>query len=225
MTGNADKRSDQGRAREPVAGVISDVKPQRRHPDRVSIFIDGEFAFGLPIDEASRRGLREGREISAAEAIELVEFDEASRATEAAMQLLSYRSRAERELRSRLRRKGYSDLAVDRAIERVREWGYLNDEAFAEQWVNSRMRGKPRGARLLRQELRQKGIDREVADQVIEEAEIDEHAAALELARKRNHQLRNLDAETRDRRLKGYLGRRGFGWPVIRDVLRDLERD
>lgn len=223
MTPFSEGKQPDSRSRTAVAGVISDIKPQRRHPERVSIFVDGDFAFGLPAEEVSRRGLRRGYELSMAESLELVSVDEVSRCTEAALQLISYRPRAERELRSRLRRKGFSDLAIEKTVERMLHWGYLNDESFAEQWVNSRLRGKPRGARLLRQELLAKGVDREVAQEAIDAAEIDEYSAAMSLARKRYERLSGLEPEVRERRLSAYLARRGYDWGLIRRILRELE--
>ena len=96
----------------------------------------------------------------------------------------------------------------------------LNDRDFV--WIENRLRHRPRGARLLSQELRQKGVDREVIASVLEETELNEYDAALELARKRAQRLANLDERTRERRLSQYLARRGYGWDVIRPVLDEV---
>lgn len=141
------------------------------------------------------------------------------------MQFIAYRPRSEKEVRDRLKRRGFADEAIEEAIERVTYWGYLDDRKFAEQWVENRVRHRPRGSRLLRQELIQHGVDRDIADQVVEETEMDEYQGALELARKRIRQLDNLDASTRHRRLSDYLARRGFDWGVVREVVRDVTRE
>ena len=216
---------DQPKAREPRGGEITRISHQQRNPERVSIEIEGEFAFGLPATEVVSRGLKKGHILTHEDATLLAAVDEGSRATDAAVQFISHRPRSEREVRQRLRKRGYSDSAIEIAVEKVVGWGYLDDQAFAEFWVENRIRHRPRGARLLSQELRQKGVDRRVIDAVLDETEIDEYAAALELAEKRAPRLANLEPDVRNRRLSQYLARRGYGWDVIRPVLDEVLSD
>lgn len=76
---------------------------------------------------------------------------------------------------------------------------------------------------MLKQELQQKGVDREIIESTIEEAEIDEFGDALALGRKKAESFRALDPQVRERRLSGFLARRGYGYGVIRRVLEALE--
>ena len=193
-----------------------------RDPERVNVFIDGAFAFGLPAIEAVRRNLRSGVELTADDIEELLAIDEIERAVQGALAFIGYRPRSEREVRDRLRRREFSQPAIDEAVERMRGWGYLDDQKFAEWWVENRAEHRPRGKRLLAGELRNKGISQDVVGEVLEEAELDEHAAALELARKRIGSLSKLDRPTQERRLAAFLGRRGFGWDVIRPVMKEI---
>lgn len=211
-----------GKAREPRAGEITKIVHQQKNPERVSIYIDGEFAFGLPATEVVGRGLKRGQLLTLEDAVILAAVDEGSRATDAAVHFIAYRPRSEREVRDRLRKREYSDEAIEIAIEKVQYWGYLDDAEFARLWVDNRVQHRPRGERLLAQELRQKGIDRDVISTVLEETELNEYDAALELARKRAPRLANLDEQTRERRLSQYLARRGYGWDVIRPVLDEV---
>jgi regulatory protein len=209
----------------PEPGEITKVESQQHNAERVSIYIAGAFAFGIPAIEAARRGLAPGYALTATEIDELVVLDESARAVDAALQFLSYRPRSEYEVRQRLRRKGYPDAAIEHAVQRLLEWGYLNDRQFADFWLANRLEHSPRGERALMQELRRKGIDVETARDALGEQEVDEQAAALELARKRLPSLRNLDRPTRDRRLMGFLQRRGYGWEVIGPVLKELNAE
>ncbi len=186
------------------------------------MFIDGEFALGLPAIEAVKRGLRSGVELSEADIEELLAVDEVERAVQGAITFVSYRPRSEREVRDRLRKRDFSQEAIDQAIERMRGWGYLDDQAFAEWWVGNRTEHRPRGKRLLAGELRSRGVSAEVVGDVLEEAEVDEAGAALELARKRLSSLSSLDRQTQERRLAAFLSRRGYGWDVIKPVLKEV---
>ena len=201
---------------------MTNVTPTQRDPERVSIFIDGGFAFALPAIEAVGRGLQRGIVLDEAAVAELVALAEAEKAVEAALNFVSYRPRSEREVRDRLRRRGFAPPAIDYAIEKMRGWKYLDDRSFAEFWVENRVEHSPKGRRALASELRAKGVDRDVVDTVLDDTELFEEHAALELARKRLRSLSGLDEQTRKRRLGAYLGRRGYGWDVVGPVLREL---
>lgn len=219
------RRDTTGQRRQPreerpiAAGTITQVQATQRDPERVSVFIDGVFALALPAIVAVQRGLRSGVELDEAAVRELEGLAEAERATEAAVTFVAYRPRSEREVRDRLRRREFAPSAIDAAIERLRGWNYLDDRAFAEYWVENRAEHSPRGRRALEAELRAKGVDRDVTGDVLEEIDLGEEDAALALARKRLPRLSALDEPTQRRRLAAFLGRRGYGWDVIRPVL------
>ena len=96
---------------------------------------------------------------------------------------------------------------------------YVDDADFARYWVENREANRPRGRRLLEQELRHKGVDREIVRTAIDAAEPDEFAAALDLAHGKLRSYANLDPQVARRRLAGFLGRRGYGFDVIGPVL------
>jgi regulatory protein len=230
------QRGPRGRARSgnepeprtlPAEGAVTAIKSQQRDPERVNIFLDGEYALALTREVAAREGVRVGRRLTVDEVAALRALDDVSKATEAGIRLLTARPRAEKELRTRLRQKGYEAGAIDAAIERLRGWGYLDDEAFARTWVANRMAHRPRGSRLLAQELRHKGVDRDQIASAIEEAGVDEVAAATEVARKQAAKLSGLEPDVARRRLTGFLGRRGFDYGTIKAALAaiDLESD
>ena len=205
---------------EPRAGEVTAITAQANDPERVSVFLDGAFAFGLPALVAHDEGVRIGERIDAARAAALIARDEVARATSAALAFLGYRPRSEKEVRDRLRQKGYAPEAIDDAVARVAGWGYMNDASFARLWVDGR--GGSRGRRLLEQELRQKGVERETAREALDEAALDERAAALEAGRKRLRQLGGDDPSATRRRLGGYLVRRGYGYDTVRATLESL---
>lgn len=206
-------------------GRITEIRDQVRDPERVNLFIDGEFRLGIARIIVQERGLSIGQLLTDEEISELESLDEVSRATNQAIRLLSFRPRSRRELETRLARKQFSEYATGAALERLAELGYVNDNEFAQYWVENRQQHRPRGKRLLASELRSKGVSRDVVEQTLDEAEIDEFSDALQLARRRAEQLRGLDAATWRRRMTGYLQRRGFGWEVVRSVLEELEHE
>ena len=91
----------------------------------------------------------------------------------------SYRPRSEQEIRRALQQKGHAGETADAVVARLRDLHYLDDEAFAVTGWRTASASGPGGGRLLRAELRQKGVDAETADQAIADAGGDEHALAL----------------------------------------------
>lgn len=210
--------------REPVEGRITAIQPQeRRGGRRFNVFVEGAFAFALADDIAAR--LRVGEQLSLPAADALLEQDDLRIAVETAVSFLGPRPRSEREIRQRLARRATPPGVVDAALVKLREHGLVDDEAFARYWVEQRQTFRPRGARLLKAELRQKGIDVEVADGAVgvteETADDDAYRSAVKKAR----QLSGLDERTFKTRLGQFLARRGFGWDVIQPAAQRLWRE
>ncbi len=188
----------------------------------MSIFIDGQFALGVARDVADEFGLRKDDLLDEAALANLMAREGLHKATTAALNFLAYRPRSEGEIRQRLRKGGFPEPAIDHTLDKLRDWHYVDDADFARRWIENRSTHRPRGARLLTQELKAKGIDQQVMAEAIEEAELDERADALTIARQRARQLADLDQDIRERRLSGFLARRGYGFDIIRATLNAL---
>ena len=209
----------------PRSGRITSLKPQRHDPERINLFLDGTFAFGLHQDLVLEAGLSPGMDLDEAMSASLLARDQVRQAIAAALNLLAYRPRAEGEIRTRLRQRGFPDGAIDETIDRLREWRYVDDQDFAERWIENRRERRPRSARMIAMELRGKGVDPGTVSEAVDGAAIDERADALRLATERWARLGDLDEAVRVRRLTGFLSRRGYGFDVIRDVLKALNAD
>ena len=201
-------------------GTVTGMKSQVRDPERVSVFIDEKFSFGISLEIALADGVRVGEVLDTDQVKALVAQDEVGRATGAALNLLARRPRSSQEVRTRLKQRGFAEPAVDEALTRLEDWNYIDDADFARYWVENREANRPRGKRLLEQELRHKGVDGELARIAIDAAEPDEFAAALDLANGKLRSYSSLDPQVARRRLAGFLGRRGYGFDVIGPVLR-----
>ena len=210
---------------DPRPGTVTEVAVQARDKERVNVAVDGAHAFSLALEVAEREGVAPGLVLDRDRIDALLAVDSAARATAAALAFLGYRPRTEREVRDRLRERGHAPAAVEATIARLRGWRYLDDAGFARAWVEGRVEHQPRGRRLLEQELRQKGVDRETAREAVADADYDEAAAAVALARKRWPAYAADDPAAAERRLGAYLQRRGFGWDAVRAALRDVLRE
>jgi len=166
-------------------------------------------------------GLAPGSFLSDEEIAEFVRQDDLHRVYDAALVLLSYRPRSVAELRNRLRRRGFEASLVEDSLERLQQQGLLDDAGFAQFWVDNRQTHRPRGGRLLYAELRSKGIDREIIDDVLPKAE-EEDDAAYRVGRRRLNSLKGLEWREFRRRMGDYLVRRGFGYETADAAVRRL---
>ena len=144
---------------------------------------------------------------------------------EAAAAFLAVRPRSIGETTRRLRQLGYPQGLVDEVAARLIEAGYLDDDAFARSWVESRDRARPRGEFALRRELGQKGVSRTVVDEVLGErdeaaagTDADGAAAAALLTRKRPALERELDPHKRRQKAYALLARAGFDPETCREA-------
>ena len=126
--------------------------------------------------------------------------------------MLSSRARSENEMRTRLAMRGFDPAAIDDEVGRLRASGLLDDQKFAEAWVEDRRRVSPRGRRMLRYELLGRGIEPSAAEQVTDG--IDDGETALLLARRRARKAPRGSYEAFYAKVGGFLRRRGFDYEV-----------
>jgi regulatory protein len=203
-----------------TSGIVTAIEPQERRAGRRSnVFLDGRYAFSLTTDLAVQE-LRVGEPIASDRYAALIAKDQDARAFDAGLRFLGARPRSEREIRDRLARHDFDVQAIDRAIERLRRLKLVDDSAFAEYWIEQRASHRPRGSRLLKQELRQKGVSQDVLLEAIPED--DDPEGAYRAAQRKAGSLRALDERTFKQRLGGFLQRRGYGYETIRPVVARL---
>jgi regulatory protein len=205
--------------------VITAILPSARKPGRFELMVDGRHEATVSLDTVERLGLAIGRPYDAARAD--VQREAALLATyDRALNMLALRARSARELRRQLVRKGEPADQVDAVIERLLAAGFLDDGAFARQFARSKAVGAGMSRRRIQQELARRGVARETGDDAIADVfadeELDEGAVVEQAARKKLRSLKNLDAETRKRRLYAYLARRGYDLDDIRRAIHSV---
>lgn len=201
--------------------IITALKVQKRNKERVNLYLDGEFAFGLPLMEAAE--LRCGQCLTEAEIEALIHEGEIQTAFHRALRFLSYRPRSAEEIRRYLVKKELPDSVVAAVIDRLQHRGYVDDRAFARFWIENRNAFKPMAPRALRYELRQKGVDADVFQTLVEELDVED--AAYRAAVKQIWRYRGKTPQEFKRKLGAMLQRRGFYEDVIQTVILRLQAE
>jgi regulatory protein len=203
--------------------IITKIERQKRARHRVSVFVDDEFAFGISEETALKFGLARGRELTPVLRADIDRADVSRQAKSAAERFVARRMHSEKELRSKLTLKGFSENVIDETITVFRNLRLIDDRAFAEMFIRDRMRLRPKGRPILRRELLQKGIAEDIIDAVLpqlidEDRELEEIRLLAEKYLRRNI---GMPEELRRRRLLGFLQRRGFPFSAIMKILRE----
>ncbi len=199
---------------------ITAIKPQKRNPQRVSIYLDGQFAFGLSRFVAA--WLEPGRKLSETEIEKLQNDDTDEIALQKAMQFINHRPRSIEETRRRLKDKGFDDAVIETTLQKLIDQHWLNDLDFSRQWIENRNAFRPRSDRLLSYELRQKGVAEDAIGHALDQYGGDEDELAYQAGIKKAKQCQQ---ETRLDFLKkvgGYLGRRGFHYGIVKPTMERL---
>ncbi len=205
---------------------ITRIQPLRPRGLRVRIHLSEGKPLETALEAVEKAHLGVGDTLLPSARRALLQADTDVRIRDAALNQLSYRARTRAELRKRLLRKDFPAARVDICLTRLQERGLLDDAAVAGAFVRDRLRHRPKGPNRLTQELRAKGVNGEVATEVVERVLRDEEVTELDLAHRvaegwvarqgaallegLTSGQRTPEWEKARRRLHGYLARRGF---------------
>lgn len=194
--------------------IVTGIKQHRRKPNCCEIFIDDECIGLLTIEAVYRLNLKE--DLMLDPLLEKLLHDEIAitKCFNKACLILNKRAYSSIDVQRKLLQKEPNAAIVHSAIERLKQLGLLNDEAFARHLARSLFTHKHMGRTRIVFELNRHGIAREfattIAHEISTEENVSEEDRALHLTQRRFRMVRNLDLQTQKRRLFGYLTRRGF---------------
>lgn len=185
---------------------------------RYKVYVDGQFAFVLYKGELSRYRIKVGEQISYDVYLEIKEEIVLKRAKLRAMHLLNDMDRTEAQLREKLETGGFTEDIVDRVMDYVKSFGYINDREYTRRFVEGRKDRKSR--KEIYALLCRKGLDQTLVREVMEETLEPEDAchAIEELMRKKRY-CPGTATEKEKQKMIGYLMRKGFRYEDIRQLI------
>ena len=213
---------------------VTQVEPQKKNPRRFNVFLDGKFAIGADEDLIVNFRLLPGKEINLEDLEKLLYEAEVGKLMERMYGLFSIRQRSEKEIRDYLKRLSFkrkikdeseiSEVVINQLIERAKQKTLINDIEFARSWVDGRRRSKNLGERALKMELAQKGIAREIVEEVFSSQSSDirqeqEEKLATEALEKRINRWKNLPELEFKKKATDYLLRKGFEYSFVKNVV------
>jgi regulatory protein len=212
-----------------VSPVITSIVYQQRDKLRASVFVGGQFAFGINVATIEQFRLRKGDEVTTDLLEKLRIFDDGISAKRIASRYLNARRRSERDVVTKLRGEGYSDEIITPIVASMKEYGLIDDESFARSFVHDKLLSKSASRRELEASLMKKGIAKHTIAVVLQDVaddgtELDRARAA---AAKKWESLvrRESDSRKRKQKLYAFLASRGFAGSLIKQVVQTLSTE
>lgn len=229
--GRSSKRFFRGKYKSGVdysVAIITKISVQKRNKSRYNLFLDRgkgeEYACSIDEDLLIKHRLKKGLEIVEEDLINLIDEDEQKKTYYLAIHFLSYRMRSISEMRAYLIRKEREERHIEAVIQQLIDEKLLNDQAFAEAYIQTKKKTVMKGPQRLKQELMEKGIKSSIIEETIEQfsisEQVDQLSKWLERQKGRNHKRSNkafLD------KLVIQLQRKGFSLEIIKEALNDVQ--
>ena len=200
---------------------ITKLEIQQRNKERVNIYIDDNFFLGVNAEIVYDLNLKKGDEVDEEKLKSLIYKEGLSKAKNKAMSILNRTAISEKKLREKL--SDYSDEIVDEVINKLKDYGFINDKDLARRIANDNSDISRFGKNKIRQNLYRKGISKDDIDEAVEEIDSNEqYENALYLARKRYKNLKGEDNRKVYQKLTQHLAYKGFSYDIIKSVIQEV---
>ena len=199
--------------------LITAIEPRRKAMS--ALYIDGEYVMNLDTQTLLENRFKVGREITDEDLHEIIRLSNERRAKEKALWLISYRDHSSKELTDKIKRT-CDEASAQKAVERLEELGLVNDTAFAKRYAKQLLFTKHMSKKAAVYYLVQKGIDKELAQEILDEIPVD---TSEEIRAVINKKYKNINDEKTKKRAVAALQRLGYRWDDIRSVLNEYEEE
>ncbi|KKQ92024.1 MAG: regulatory protein RecX, regulatory protein [Microgenomates group bacterium GW2011_GWC1_39_7b] len=198
--------------------IITSIK-QQKAKNRVNVYLDDKFGFGIDLDNFVLLHLKVDQELTEKEVEEVVKKAEFQKTLDKLLRFATLRPRSEKEVTDYFRRKKVHESMWEELLSKLKHFELLDDLKFAKWWVDQRQNFKPKPTRILKIELTQKGIVKEIIENVLDGTKVDEEKMAKELIERKMYKWKNLEPRIAKQKMSQYLAGKGFGWSIVSKVV------
>lgn len=202
---------------------ITLIEEQKKNNKRFNVYINEKFAFGLDEEIIYKYRLKEGMEIQTDFIEDILKKEQQIKANNYAIRIIEHHSKTVKQLKDKMKEKGYEEEFINNSIQFLQEYNYINDEKYAKQYINDKVRFGKDGRNKIKMNLMQKGVDKEIIQEQLNDIDSDlETDNAFELAERKMRSYKSLDLPTQRRRLYSFLQRKGYKGDIINKVMNKI---
>lgn len=199
---------------------ITDITPQKHNKNRVSVFVDGEYSFSLENTDMVRLKVKIGNEITDEDILRFNTECNLTKAKNRVMDIINRRLLPKKAVIDDLLKHGFDKDIAKKAVEEFENLGYINDEFFASQYAKDAYEYKKHGKLRIINDLVQKGIEKDLAKEILCKLDIDEKDNILDILNARFSNLDFSDFKQKNKAIR-YLATRGYN---ISDIINAIDK-
>lgn len=203
--------------------TITKIEVQKRNKNRVNIYVDHEYAFSLDSELVYKEGLKTNESINIEKVEEIAKKDNYLKCKNAALRIVEKTYKSEKELKDKLLLKGYDKDSIEKSIEFLKEYGFINDNNFAKLYIKDKNRTQ--GKSKIKYDLIKKGISEDIIESSISNIdEDDERDNAYNIAIKKYNVIakREDDKYKLSQKLFRFLLSKGYSYDTVSYVVRKI---
>lgn len=202
---------------------ITKIEVQKKNKERVNLFLDEEYAFSLSIELVYKEGLKKNDEVDSKKLEALAEKESAIRCKSSALRIIEKSCKTEKEVIEKLRLKGYGDNAINKSIEFLKEYNFINDLNYTKAFIKDKLNSV--GSQKIKYTLLQKGISKELIEEHLANTNKEnEKSVAFNLAKKKADLLRKKENDNYkiSGKLYRYLISKGYEYDVTKEIVKEV---
>jgi len=203
--------------------IITKIEIQKKNKERVNLFLDGEYAFSLSAELVYKEGLNKNEEIDSEKLKILAEHESLIRCKNSALRIIEKSYKTEKEVRDKLILKGYEDNSINKSIEFLKEYNFINDSNYTKAFISDKL--KSQGSQKIKYTLIQKGISKDKIEEELSNLNKEnEKNIALNLAKKKLDIIKKKENDNFkiSGKLYRYLISKGYGYDVTSEVVKEV---
>lgn len=202
----------------PLITKIASQKSKKR----LNVYVDKKFAFPLDLETFVKSNLKVGEEITKKEIERLKKKSSYATFLQKLLSFISLRPRSEKEIDTWLYKKRVDEKVKLKIKNRIKDYNLLDDKAFARWWIGQRFTFKKKSLLEIKSELKGKGIPEKIYNPVLKEFDFDEEKTATELLLQRQYKWGKLKEVEKKVKMTNFLLRKGFGYSIVREVVKNI---
>lgn len=202
---------------------ITKIEIQKRNKERVNLFLDGEYAFSLSAELVYKEGLKTNENVDGIKLKALAEKDTIIRCKDSALRIIERSYKTEKEVRDKLKLKGYDENSINQSIKFLKEYNFLNDDNYTKMFIKDKL--NTQGSNKIKYGLIKKGVSKEIIEKELSNVDKeDEKTIALNLAKKKIITIRKSESDNfkASGKLYRFLMSKGYSYDVVKDVVKEV---